>query len=232
MPNFQYYKKEIIITVIAFMWLLFTATNVNPELGNIYLWFNGGILFLIILGIISFDRKITITFQSRPGGTLQAMGWGFAGWIILLLISVFVMKFVDPTKATIGSIIVLMGATTPLLASSKILNWLNFGVVIPYTETQLWARLQEFFADVFHINISKNNFRAGSLIVLIILLALAFAIFHVTAKGITAFASLTVVFIMMSISLIYVTYFQETRQAFWLHVFANGVAAYLLLFGV
>ncbi len=231
MSRFQNYNKEIIITVIAFVWLLFTSVNVNQTLGNTYLWFNGIGLFLLIVGILSFGKKIKITFQKQPGGTLKSIGWGFAGWVILLSISVLVMKFVDPAEATIGSVIVLMGATTPALATSKILNWLNFGVVIPYTETQLWARLQEFFADVFHINLNKRNLRAASVIVLIGLLALAFAIFHITAKGVTSFASLTVVFIMMSISLVYVVYFGESRQAFWLHCFANGVAAYLMLFG-
>ena len=231
MRQLHNYEREIIITSIIAFTLLFTATNVNSELGQIYLWFNGIGATLLIFALISFDRRASITFQNQPGGTFKAFGWGFAGYIILLLISVLVMKFVDPTKATVGSIIGLLGATTPALASSKVLNWLNFGVVIPYTETQLWARLQEFFADVFHINLSKNSVRTGGVIFLIIILAVAFAIFHVTAKGVTAFTSLTVVFIMMLISLIYVAYFQETRQAFWLHVFANGIAAYLFLFG-
>jgi len=230
MTRIQTYKTEIIITVVAFVWLLFTSVNVNQTLGNTYLWFNGIGLFLLLIGILSFGKKVSITFQNKIGGTLKAIGWGFAGWIILLLISVLVMKIVEPAKATIGSVIGLLGAATPALATSKVLNWINFGVVIPYTETQLWARLQEFFADVFHINLNRKNLRAASVIVLIGLLALAFAIFHITAKGVTSFASLTVVFIMMSISLVYVVYFNESRQAFWMHAIANGVAAYLVLF--
>jgi len=226
------YMREVLITIIVFFGLLFTATNVNQQLGNIYLWFNGGILFLLIIGLLIFDKRLRITYQSRPGGTLQAMGWGLAGWIILLFISVFVMKFVDPVKANIGSVMLLLGATTPALATSKIANWLNFGVLVPYTETQLWARATEFFSDVFHIDISKKNVRTLRVLVLVGIFCLGFMVFHLTSKGVPVSSSLIVVFIMMFISLIFVVIFQESRQAVWIHIFANGTAAYLILFGV
>jgi len=225
------YEKEIIITSIVAFILLFTATNVNQELGNIYLWFNGIGATLLIFALISFDGRVNITFQNQKGGTLNAIFWGFAGWIILLLISVIVMKFVDPTKATLGSIIGLLGATTPALASSKILNFINFGFLIPYTETQLWGRATELFRDIFNLRIDKNNLRTFGVIFLFFCLSLSFAIFHITSKGVTALTSLTVVFIMMLISLILIAIFGETRQAVYFHVIANSVASYILLFG-
>jgi len=229
----KYDVKEMRRTRIALVWLLFTATNVNVTLGNIYVGFTLASLSLLIIGITIFDKKLHITFQKKPGGTLQAIGWGFAGWIILLVTSVVVMRFVDPLKANIGSIILLLGATTPALATSKIANWLNFGVAIAFIETQLWARLVEFFADVFHINVDKPSVKKilGPLMILIIIFALVFMFFHLTSKGITAFSSLAVVFVMMMISLIMVAWFGETRQAVFMHIFANAVASYLMLFG-
>jgi len=225
------YIQEIILIIIVAIWLLFTATNVNVQLGSTYLHFTWILAVLLIIGVTIFDKKLHITFQKSPGEHLQAIGWGFAGWIILLISSIFVMRFVDPTKASIGAIVMLIGATTPALATSKISNWLNFGLAIPFVETQLWARMTEFFADVFHIKLDKRHIKTLPVITLIVIFCVLFVFFHLTAKGVTAFASLIVVFIMMMISLIMVTYFEETRQAVYMHIFANGTAAYLLLFG-
>lgn len=228
--NIKPYVKEIIITIIAFIWLLFVATNVNITLGQTYLHFALGILVLLTIGITVFNRKLSITFQRKPGGTLGAMLWGVAGWIILLISSVIVLRFIDPSQASITAVIGLLGATTPALATSKIANLLTFGVAIAYVETQLWARIMEFFADVFHINLDKGSAKTIGVIVLIIILSVVFVFFHLTAKGITNTAALIVVFVMMAISLIMVVIFGETRQAVYMHIFANTIASYLMLF--
>ncbi len=224
------YVKEITITIVTFMWLLFVATNVNVMLGQIYLQFAAGSLLLLIIGITIFDKTLTITWQKRPGGTFKAIIWGFGGWILLLVISILILKFVDPSKASIAGIMGILGATTPALATSKIANLLTFGFAIAYIETQLWARLLEFFGDLFHITINKQSLRKVGMIVLIGLLSLSFLFFHLTAKGITNTSALVVVFIMMTISLVMVAVFGETRQAVFMHIWANAVASYLMLF--
>ena len=226
------YIKEIILTVMTAGWLLFVATNVNTQLGQIYLHFTWISLSLLIIGITIFDKKIHITFQRNPGGQFTAILWGLGGWIALLISSVIVLSFVDPAQANLSSVIRLMGATTPALANSKIANWLTFGVAVAFIETTLWSRAMEFIADVFNIDISERSARRifSTLMVVIILLSLAFVFFHLTAKGITNTPSLIIVFIMMAISLIMVAIFQETRQAVYLHIWANTVASYLILF--
>lgn len=228
--NYKPYIKEIIITVIMFVWLLFVATNVNITLGQTYLHFTLGILVLLTIGITVFDRKLSITFQKSPGGTIGAIMWGAAGWIVLLISSVVVLRFIDPSQASIAAVMGLLGATTPALATSKIANLLTFGVAIAYVETVLWARLMEFFADVFHIDLSKHKIFTISILSLIVMLALVFVFFHLTAKGIANIAALTVVFIMMVISLAMVVIFRETRQAVFMHIWANTVASWLMLF--
>jgi len=226
------YITEIILTIICFVWLLFVATNVNVTLGNIYLQFAIGSLVLLIIGIVIFNKKLSITWQKSPGGNLKAMLFGLGGWIILLIASIVVLKFVAPAQANISAVIGLMGATTPALATSKIANLLTFGVAIAFIETVLWARLLEFFADVFHIDISRKSVRRifSALMALIIILALVFVFFHLTAKGIVNTPALTIVFVMMVVSLIMVAYFEEIRQAAYMHIFANTVASYLMLF--
>ena len=226
------YIKEIVLTVVAFIWLLFVATNVNVNLGNVYLHFAMGSLALLIIGITIFDKRLHITFQKQPGGTLNAILLGLAGWLVLLISSVIALRFISPQQANLSAVVRLMGATTPALATSKIANLLTFGVAIPYVETQLWARMMEFAADLLGIEISKRQVRRifSALMVLIVILALGFVFFHLTAKGIANTASLTVVFMMMMVSLVMVAVFQETRQAVFMHIWANTAASWLILF--
>jgi len=90
----------------------------------------------------------------------------------------------------------------------------------------------EFFSDLFHIDLSKRSARIifSALMLLIIILAFVFVLFHLTAKGLTNTPALIVVFIMMLISLIMIVIFGETRQAIYMHIIANTVASYLMLF--
>ena len=163
---------------------------------------------------------------------MKSIFQGFVGYVILLVTSVIVLRFFDPANATFGAIIELMGATTPALAQSKIANFLTFGFAIAFIETQLWARLLEFISDLFKIPIEKKGITKvfTALMFVIVLLSLGFLFFHLTAKGIVAIGALIVVMLMMFISLIMVVIFGETRQAVWLHIWANGIASYLLLF--
>lgn len=226
------YFKEIIITIIAFFWLLFVATNVNVTLGQTYLWFTGGILFLLMIDLLIFNKNVELTFQKAPGGLLKSILIGLGGWIILLIASVLVLNFIDPTKASIGAVIGLMGAATPALASSKIANWLTFSLAVPFVETHLWGRSLEFFSNLFNIPLNSKSFRKIKFLLLMTVLSLMFVVFHLTAKGINAYSSLTIVFIMMAISLVMIVWKEETRSAIFMHIFANGVASYLALWAI
>ncbi len=228
--NVKPYVREITITIITFMWLLFVATNVNVTLGQTYLQFAAGSLILLIIGITIFNKTLTITWQKQRGGTFKAILWGLGGWIALLIASIVALRFISPAHANITAIIGLMGATTPALATSKIANLLTFGIAIAFIETNLWARLLEFFGDLFHITINKQLLRKIGGLFLIGILSLAFVLFHLTAKGITNAPALVIVFIMMVISLIMIAIFGETRQAVYMHIAANTVASYLMLF--
>lgn len=224
------YVKEIVFTISTYILLLFVATNVNITLGQTYLHFALGSLALLIIGITIFDKNLHITFQKKQGGDLQALAWGIGGWVILLIISSLVLK-ITSTSETVSSIIRLLGATTPALADSKFANFFTFGVLIAFIETNLWARGYEFICDLFNIRIDKEGLKKPIVWIIILALSFVFAVFHITSKGITNFSSLTIVFIMMAISLIMVTIFEETREAIYLHISANSVSSYLTFFG-
>jgi hypothetical protein len=228
------YIQEIILTLLAYVWLLFVATNVNVTLGQTYLSFALGSLALLIITATVFDKKVQITFQKQPGGTLKAILVAIGGWFVLLILSIVILKFVSPSQATVGAIINLLGTTTPALAQSKVANFLTFGVVIAFIETSLWARGLEFTADLFGVDINKKGIVKifTFLFLLVLIFAFVFALFHLTAKGITNLPSLIIVFVMMVISLAMVCIYEETRQAVYMHIFANSVASWLILFAV
>jgi len=232
MPTQPRYLKEIVFTVVCFIWMLFVATNVNQVLGQTYLHFTLGSLVLLIIGIVIFNKKLSITYSNGTNGLFKAIMWGIGGYIILLISSVLVLRFVDPANANVGSIIGLMGATTPALATSKIANFITFGIAIAFIETQLWGRMLEFFGDLFKIDINKKSLKTFGLIFLIVILSLGFVVFHLTAKGLQNTSALVVVFVMMFISLVMITVFQETKQAVIMHIFANSIASWILLFSV
>ena len=152
------------------------------------------------------------------------------GYIILLLSSVFVIRFMDPTQANFGSILSLMGATTPALANSKIANWLTFTIAVPWAETILWVRGLEYVSDLFKIQISPQALKKIKYIVIILLFSFAFGAYHLTAKGVSNITSLVIVFLMMLISLVIVTFTKEGRTAVILHAIANGIASFISLF--
>jgi hypothetical protein len=226
------YLREIVLSVGAFFWFLFVATNVNTILGQTYQGFTALSITLLIIGVTIFDKNIQVTY-SKSHKVLNTILMAVGGYIVLLVSSVFVLRFINPASANISSVITLMGATTPALSNSKIINLLTFGLVIPFIETSLWARIMEFICDVFHIQINKQNITKIGLIFIIVLLSIGFAFFHITAKGITNMPSLVIVFIMMLISLLMVVLSDgETKAAVYMHIIANTIAAYLSLFAV
>ena len=217
-------NREIAITLIFGFGLLFALTNINQTLGNVYLWFTAGIMFLLLL-----DNKLTIPFQRSPGGHIRPVAYGVIGYISLLAVSSLVLKIFEPASSSIGSIISIIGASTPALAQSVFANFILLGLFVPFGESNLWIRAFEFVADKLGIKITKQNLTTFSVILLIPVFSFLFVIFHLTTKGIAAFAALVIIFIMMAISLILVILTQEARTAIYFHIIANSVAAFILL---
>lgn len=230
MGNLKPYMTEITLSVIAFIWLWFVLTNANPNLGNAYLWAGGISLFLLLINILVFDKGVRVTYQKKSGGHVEAFIAGAVGWVILLITSFVILKFVEPAKATFGAIMSSLNSANPAFSNSIIVNWITVSFAIGYTETQLFARLMEFIADRLKIPINRRSRMLTAFVILIVALSILFLVFHITAKGVEAVASLVVVGIMMGLSLFMVAYYDgETRQAVWMHIIANGVAGALLV---
>lgn len=230
MPNLKPYYTEITLSVLAFIFLWFVLTNANSSLGSAYLWAIAISVILLLINILVFDKKVDVTFQKVPGHWFEAIFQGIVGWVAVLGVSWFVFNVIDPAKANFNAIVSSFGAANPAFSDSKILNWFVVSFAIGYGETVLFARLMEFLADRFHIQINRKNMMTVSLVIIIIVLSILFAIFHLTAKGVGNTSSLIIVAIMMVISLFMVAYNNgETRQSVFLHIISNGVAGAMLL---
>lgn len=225
-----FYYLEIILDFAALGWLWFVLTNSNANLGNVYLWAAAISIMLLFVNKFIFNKNVAVTYQKKQGGTIEAILAGAIGWIILLAASFFILKFVDPTKSTLGSIIGTMNAANPAFSNSVTVNWLTVSLAIGYTETMLFSRAMEFLSDIFRVPINKKSKYLFAFLIMIFILSIGFSIYHSTAKGVENLPSLVVVGIMMFISLLMVAHFDgETRQAVWLHIIANGVAGFLLI---
>lgn len=231
MASLQSYKTEIILLIFSFVFLLFTLTNINVNLGQAYLWFCGIALFLLLINILVFDKNVRVAFGKNGGNWGRVFFYGIAGWVIVLIASFLIFKFVEPSVANFGAIIKSFGASNPAFSNSVILNFIIVSFIIGFSETQLFAgRLLEFIGDIFHIQINKNNVMNIKFILLAVFLSVIFAVFHITAKGINATSSLIVVAIMMLVSIILVALEDgDTRSAVVMHVLSNGIAGWMLI---
>lgn len=231
MPNLKPYILEITLSIVAFIFLWFVLTNANSNLGNAYLWAIAISLFLLLINLLIFDKKVDVTFQKQPGKWVEVIFQGVLGWVAVLGVSWVVFNIINPGQAnSIYSILSSMGAANPAFSNSRIINWLVVSFAIGYGETQLFSRLMEFVGDRVHLQISRKNIMRASLVGIIVVLSVLFALFHITAKGISATNSLIVVAVMMAISLFMVVYNNgETRQAVVVHIISNGVAGLMLL---
>lgn len=222
-------RNEILFDAIAIIYLLFIFTNASIALGTAYQFFIYASVFFLFVNMF-IDKNVRVSLQKKQGGNIQAIIYGFIGWIVLLIVSYFILKVFDPATASLGSIINSFGAANPVFSSSKIINFITIAFAVGYAETMLWARGAEFIADMMHIPISKKTKFTISYVFLVIILSVLFAFFHLTSKGVGATSSLIIVGLMMFISMIMIAIFDgETRQAVWMHIIANSAAAIIIL---
>jgi len=209
-----------ILTLITF-WFFFISTNVDPRLGTIYM----GLPILtiaIIFADIFFGQK-QIKFINRNVTWGQAFIWGVGGYLIVIASTFFTgyLAAIIPLK----EILLLLSATAPVFSESVLINFLNFGLVISFTESYaLFIALPDLLASIFKVNIDKRNLFNPKLLGIIISISILFLLLHITTKGITNESILILVFIMAMVSVVITIYTKDARPALILHLIANIIA--------
>lgn len=207
---------ELKLLIGSLIWFIFTSLTVNPSLGITYSVITTAAIFMYIV-----DTKKSLVLD-RTGNWLGGLFWGAVTYAIFVLVSPFLVSLLQ--KIDVGGIIALLGATTPPLATSKILNFITFTIPIAFVETDLWARMIDYFTN--RLKVSKSQLLNFAAWAVIISFSFVFLLFHIQSKGLTNNAALMLVFVMMLTSYITMFIFRETKVAIFFHCIANGIASY------
>jgi hypothetical protein len=224
--------KEILtefawIAIMGFI-LFFASTNVNPTLGTIYtgLLILGGVMLIADIG---FGKK-NLYFSNPSIPLATAMIIALFSYVVLVISSYFMSSLSKVIPLT--QILTLLGSTAPVFSNSVTLNFLIFSIVIPFIETYVIFFLSiDLFSTVFKIPLEKRNLLSFRLILLIMVITVAFLLFHTNAKGIENESALLLVGIMALISCVLIVMFKEARIAILFHVLANAIASIAIFSG-
>lgn len=231
MANLKNYMTEFVLIVIAFFTWLWITTNSDVSLGTTYLQFLFGSTILLLITLLVFDKHVDVTVKKNNNSWLEEGMYGAGGWVVLLIASFFVLKFVNPATATFGAIMSSLNAANPIFANSVIVNFIAIGLLIPFTESVVWLRGAEFFGDLFHIKINNNTKTTIGFVVLVAIFSFLFLGFHATAKHLEV-SALIICFIMMAVTIFLVAIRNgDLRAGIIMHVIANSVAFILLTKG-
>lgn len=205
-------EQALIVTNIMF--LLFAATNVNYQLGIIF------VAFMIASGLfILMDPKRTIPLRKENQtflGSLIGAGLGYA--VLILVSTTLIIPGVD-------KLIALLSSTTPVLATSVLANNLIFILAVPFAESLLFfAVIPDVFSNIIKVDVNRRNLLNIKMWLMFFVIATMFSFYHLTSKGIGSYSSLVVVWFMAIVSLVLVAYNESYESALYLHILANGVA--------
>jgi len=208
---------EIGLLLILVIYFQFAATNINPTLGTIYSIFAlASAVFLLV------DPKRSIPYRKENDSLLGSIAIGAFAYVGLLLVGTFVVI------PGINQVLKLLGATTPVLATSPFFNNVTFGFAVPIAETFFFfIVIYDVFASLLDVEINWRNLGNPKLIGLIGVISLGFMLFHLTSKGIANIPILGLVFVMALISLLLVTYFKDGEKAIYFHIIANSAVLFI-----
>lgn len=215
----------------------------DPEMSKIYLL----ILFADFIWYVS-DNFVSFKF-SRDGNVQRGVISAAIGLAAFLVASTALLSYIPGAlslvRSNMQSIFELLSATTPILQNSKILTIIGWVVLIPYIETSffngrllegipVWLKEKAGMNSAVILTDPNKDFMTKitnpASIFVIFLVAAAFTLFHLSAKGLQSIP-LLITFIFSIISSLIVIKDRELRGAIYLHVAVNGITV-LTSYGV
>lgn len=215
--------KEIQETTIL-LWLgvllAFMAVTFNQTLALIY-----GLMLLLILVFYAIRKEWggKILINSEQKNTLQslALAIGFLFifmFIVVLLTSLFQSSLkVPPSVQTFFAH--QFASSAPILANSRLLTFLAWGIMIPILETRFFGLLYEFVGR--QTNVEIFNLKSFSTWILILLIASLFTWFHIQAKGVHDVVAWMVTFVFGVLTCILISITKEFESATYFHIINN-----------
>jgi hypothetical protein len=211
----QFIVAAYVLGIIA----SFFAINFNTTLGLIYgLFIFGFALYSII------DNKTDFPIYKNNNWIIPVI-IGVVTYIVFIIVSSFGLNLIFTNKVSFVALMsLLVNSTIPVLQNSAIVGFLAYGIFIPFVETIAFLKFFEFFGD--RVLLIKGDYKLTGLKtwIGIIITSVGFALFHLTAKGISNFPALVLVAFMMVVSIALMVFVKEQRSAIFFHVSANSVA--------
>lgn len=203
-------QNLIFLVALAFSFL---SINYDFTLGVIYLG-------MILVFRIGTDDNPFIKFRLfKPGKTnfFNILAIAGIGYLIFYFSSGFLIGKIFGAQAITEALKV----GTPALAQSEYLKIISVGILIPIVESMLFfGALPQVFAHLSKISLRQNYSDLGVLFTIIFVSA-AFAIFHLTVRGITGTAGLFRSFLFGIVSMAMVLYTSQVADAVGLHIINN-----------
>ena len=173
------------------------------------------------------DKKVQFHLRARKSDIIRSALFAIIGAVIFLTISGFVMKTMGVVDTSFQAILNLYATSTPILAGNQYLTLIGWGILIPLIETSFFfGRVLEGFKS-FVTRQRGNGFSLNKLSVktaiVFTFVAGAFALFHITAKGLSS-TPLMLTFIFAIISCYLVAKEKQLAGAVILHVIVNSLA--------
>lgn len=205
---------ELGLLVGVTIFMIFAAVNVNQSLG-----FTFAIMSIASGLFIALDPNRTVPLRKPSNSWFGSLFGGVLGYVALITIGGFVLV------PGIEKLVALLQSTTPVLAANPQINFLIFSLAVPIIESTLFfGVLMDIGSNIFNVKINKQNLWNTKMWFLIFSISFLFMFFHLTSKGISAFATLGLVFFMAVISCFLTAYTESYEAAVYMHVIANTLA--------
>ena len=214
------------LTIFLGILLVFLLINFNRDLGLIF-------TLMLVLDWMMFANKKWISYpMERDPFRGKDVLFGIMAYVAFILLSSVMAGILVGGSALanpLQSVFASMQATTPVLAESKILMLIGWGILIPIVETRFFfGRMMEWISYKLK---ERLQFRSIKTWLIFIFVSFIFTIFHLTARSITKTSfdntALMLTFLFGMISCALVVYRKELSSATYFHICSNTVATLL-----
>jgi hypothetical protein len=180
------------------------------------------------------DNFISFPIARKTNAPWRIVMESLAGLGAFLVVSTVLLSVFSPQSVIVSdivggvqSIFHLLATSTPILKGSKFLTLIGWGIIVPIVETTFFnGRLLEGLASYSEVirgkAVSLKKFSMPLIMVMIVVASL-FTLFHITAKGLDS-VPLMITFLFSIISSVLVIRHQELRGAILLHICTNSAA--------
>ncbi len=221
MVNFQLKAALLFVLAITFTFL---GINFNPDLSAVYMWMVVASGFALLFAWFKPGTNDGYPLLRTNFGT--AFIWGAGAFAIFYLsVSFLIPQFFEVTGQAAPELVRGWAQAGVALERSDIIQFVVFSVLIPVAETlALIAAPMYMFGILAKIDIYNTNLFRKEVLLIVLLVASIFTVFHLTAKGLSNTRDLSISFIFASITVLLILKTQDLVPAMGMHIINNGNA--------